>query len=469
MAEMVICSSPGCDQPAGIKKCSACKTTPYCSVICQTADWPHHKEECPGHLDKMAMTYIEKAKRFEKERNCEQILRYANLALTKLKQLKDRSLAIINILDSALRLQFNALNFMGRKQEALECATEWYTMWETTNRRNPKTIAAAFVLIQSLTHNKEFDKAHLIAATVYEQTTHPMTNDIPEYLQQPLLAKAAGCLAEAIDHLATNGGIPPEETQKAGEQAIALARKAMQIHTQLHGAESDEVIADMRILAGVLSYFSDVDDDEVTRLFKQVIAVNGRLYGSSSVNVASPVGNLGKSYILRALRTNDLDRSLTLWEMALSHLREAARIYRINNHVDLACDAERDITTTERAIRLTRIQVTVRAAGMPDITSTSLVALRDRARAAAGASTRSVDPTEQEAKWEGGEMDEEGRKGEEENVEEREGEEEEGKGKGVVSSKCSTSTSTSTLVVVAVAVAVVAAILAAIIASMTRD
>ena len=93
MAEVDVrkpCSNPGCDQP-GTSSCSACKTTVYCCVVCQTADWPRHKEECPGHLRKMGMAHLKKAKVFYDERNWVQALRYADLAATKLKQLKRSS------------------------------------------------------------------------------------------------------------------------------------------------------------------------------------------------------------------------------------------------------------------------------------------------------------------------------------------------------------------------------------------
>ena len=74
------CSNPGCDQP-GTKQCSACKTTPYCGPICQTADWTHHKEECPGHLRKVGMAHLEKALGFHRQRNWHQTLRHADLWL----------------------------------------------------------------------------------------------------------------------------------------------------------------------------------------------------------------------------------------------------------------------------------------------------------------------------------------------------------------------------------------------------
>ena len=47
-----------------------------------------HKEECPGHLRKMGMAHLEKATGFDREQNWMQSLRYAELALAKLKQFK---------------------------------------------------------------------------------------------------------------------------------------------------------------------------------------------------------------------------------------------------------------------------------------------------------------------------------------------------------------------------------------------
>ena len=359
------CSCPGCDQP-GIHKCSACKTTPYCGVKCQTADWPSHKEACPGHLRKMGMAHLEKAKGFGREHNFVQELRFSELALTKLKQLKDRSLAVIQILDEALNEKFHALNFMDRAKEALEIATERYNMWATTFMRHPGMINAAFPLIDSLLRNNEFVQAHLIARTVYEMAMYPTNNDIPGHLQQPYLAHASRYFARATTQLAQSGGIPPEEKQKAGKEAIALARKALEIDTQLHGAENEQVAEDMSALAKILDYFNDIDDDdEAIRLFEQVIAIECRVQGSSSLNVAVNKQNLGCAYIKRAIRAvdaNDLNRQLANWELAVPHYREAVRIYRAVNHVDKADYAAQTGTQIEEEIRETRIKIAARAA-----------------------------------------------------------------------------------------------------------
>ena len=350
---MATCSNPGCDQP-GTKQCSACKTTPYCGPICQTADWVHHKEECPGHLRKMGMAHLEKAKGFHREQNWAQSLRYAELALTKLKQLKDRRLETVKILDNAFACKFHALQFLDRQKEALECAKERYTLWAMNHMRNPRMFEAAFALIQSCLHNQAYEDAALYAHTAHEMIANDADGIIPSDQRESLLAEGSHWLSQATLTLAHAGGIPTEEKQKAGEEAIALARKALEIHTQLQGTESDRVANGMRVLADVLGYFNDVDDDEILRLYEQANAITSRLEGSSSVNVAVGEGNLGGAYHNRAERAhaaNDLDRCIANLELALPHYREAARIFRAINHVDNADRALRHAVEIEENIR----------------------------------------------------------------------------------------------------------------------
>ena len=74
---METCSNPRCVFP-GTSACSACKTTFYCGPICQTADWTHHKEECPGHLRKVGTANLVKAKGFLEQQNWTQVLRYSD-------------------------------------------------------------------------------------------------------------------------------------------------------------------------------------------------------------------------------------------------------------------------------------------------------------------------------------------------------------------------------------------------------
>ena len=355
MAEEVVatCSNPGCDLP-GTKQCSACKTTPYCGPICQTADWAHHKEECPGHLRKLGTAHLEKAAVFHGQQNWQQTLRYADLALTKLKQLKDRRLETVEILDNAFALKSDALQRMDRHKEALECAKEHYTLWAMNHMRNPGMFDAAFGLIQSCIHNREFEDAALYAHTAHEMVANDADGIIPSDQRQKLLARGSYWLSQATLFLAQAGGIPPAEMQKAGEEAIALARKALEIHTQLHGTESAEVAMDTTTLAGALNCFNDVDDDEILRLHEQANAITIRLEGSSSVNVAVGKSNLGNAYYNRTTRAcaaNDLDRCVANLELALPHYREAARLYRENNHVDKADKALRNVVQTEEDIR----------------------------------------------------------------------------------------------------------------------
>ena len=361
MAEVVVkpCSNPGCDQPS-TSSCSACKTAVYCGVICQTADWPSHKEECDGHLRKVGKANLAKAKGFNRERNWVQTLRYAEIAATKLKQLKDRRLETVQDISDALLHKFSPLQRLNRHREAMECAKECYTLWAMNHIRNPGSIYAALQLIQSCIHNEEYEDAEHYARHAMFMINDMADNFIPAGLRPSFLADGSHYLALAIYHLAMAGGIPPEQKQKAGEEAIELARQALELHTQLHGAESTLVAGDMMALAGILRHFKDVNDNEVIRLFEQAIAIFSRVEGSSSVNVAAGEQNLGNAYVDRANQAaNDLVRGLTNLELALPHYREVARICRAINHVDNANDALKDIARVEENIRRIR---TARAA-----------------------------------------------------------------------------------------------------------
>ena len=356
VAEIKPCSNPGCDQP-GTKSCSACKTTFYCCVICQTANWTKHKEECDGHLRKMGKANLDKAEGFYGERNYVQTLRFANLAATKLRQLKDRRLETVQLINDALECKYYALNFMGRHREAKECAEERYTLWAMNQMRNPGSIKAAFGLIESCILNKNYEDAEHYARHAMFMINDMADNFIPADQRSLFLADASYYLAQAIRGLAEAGGIPPEEKQKAGEEAIELARQALKLHTQLYGTEHADVTNDMTILADSLDHFNNVDDDEVLRLYEQAIAIYSRVQGSSSPNVAVSENNLAISYRSRARRAmaaNDPDRCIANLELRLHHLREALRIYRAINHVDSAETALRDIAETEKNLRRVR-------------------------------------------------------------------------------------------------------------------
>ena len=372
MAEVVTviatCSAPGCSEP-GTNKCSACKITPYCSVACQTIDWSQHKEECQGHLRKLGMNHLEKAMGFDRERNWVQSLRFSELALTKLKKLHPRPFEVINIIDGALTFKFNALNFTNQEKQALECAQERYSLWAAGYMRHPGMLEAAFPLIEGLLHNHEYEQAALIANTAHEMIINDTDNIIPEEHRPCFLADGAQYLARATHKLANSGGIPPEAKQKSGEEAIALARKALEIHTQLYGAESEQVSMDIGILADVLQYFNGVDDDEILRLYERAIAIYRRVQGSLSPNVAVGENKLASIYRNRADTAmegaedaNDLDRCMANLELSLTHYREAARIFTAINHVDSVDGATQRVAEVEGNLQQIRMQIAASSA-----------------------------------------------------------------------------------------------------------
>ena len=211
-----------------------------------------------------------------------------------------------------------------------------------------------FGLIQSCLHNEELEDASLYAHTPYEMVLNDADSIIPSEQREELLAAGCYWLARATFHLAQAGGIPPEEMQKAGEKAIALSRQALEIHTQQYGIENMCIAADMTILGNVLNYLNNVDDDEILRLHEQANAITSRLEGSASLNVGIGEQNLGAMYIKRAFRAQaakDWDRCMANFQWALTHYREAARIFRENNHVDKADAALHDVVEAEKDIR----------------------------------------------------------------------------------------------------------------------
>ena len=165
--------------------------------------------------------------------------------------------------------------------------------------------------------------------------------------------------------LAENGDIPPEANQVVGQEAIALARRALEIHTQLHGLEHGYVANDMSLLARALNYFNNVDDVEVLCLFEQSMTITARVEGRMSVNVAVGKHNLALVYRERAKRAraaNDLDREMANLELALHHYREAARIYRLVNHVDKADKTAQCAVEAEEELRQCTIAKALAAA-----------------------------------------------------------------------------------------------------------
>ena len=311
-------------------------------------------------MRKVGMVNLAKAEGFYRQQNWLQTLRYGELAATKLKQLKDRRLETVEPIDAALDCNFDALTFMGRNREAMACAEERYTMWAMNHLRNPGSMRAAFNLIESCIHNGEYEDAERYARHAYFMTAEMTDNFIPVDQQPRFLADASFYLARAILRLAgkNEGCYSPNEKQKAGEEAIMLARKALEIYTRLHGIISSGVALCMGALADVLDYFNEVDDDEIIHLFKQAIAILGRVEGSSTLNVASRTNNLGSAYSKRARRARanyDLERVLDNLEQALLHYREAARIYMVNNLADKAESSLGNAAIAEEEIREVRI------------------------------------------------------------------------------------------------------------------
>ena len=349
------CANPGCDQ-SGSKKCAACNTTPYCGPICQTDHWPHHREECEGHLLKVGSAHLAKAKDFYSANNLAQALRYSDLALAKLNAMKKRPLESVS---EALACKCDSLNFLGRYAEFLQCAKDKYNMWALARGpAHPSTIDAAFLLIDGLLFNNENEDAHTYAHALWEiiHTNNHVDNDIPGDKRQEYVAKAAHILAHAIYRLAATGGIPPEEKQKSGEEAIARARQAVEIRTQLSGAESSEHAAAMVNLAGVLDFFVDYSDNsEVPCLYEQAIAIYTRVYGRTSMDVGASEFNLAHTYYQRAEIAHadrDLDRKQANLELALPHYREAARIYTtLSPNIGYADSALRKVAYIEEDLR----------------------------------------------------------------------------------------------------------------------
>ena len=82
------------------------------------------------------------------------------------------------------------------------------------------------------------------------------------------------------------------------------------------------------------------------------------------MNVAVGNRNLAKAYENRAKRAraaNDLDRELANLNLALPHLREAARIYRNINHDDDADRLAQAVVQVEEELRKCTIAIAAAA------------------------------------------------------------------------------------------------------------
>ena len=175
---------------------------------------------------------------------------------------------------------------------------------------------------------------------------------IPDDLREQFTARGAMELSRALHHLAEHRGMPVEEKQGTGVEAIMLARRALEICTQLYGDESERVAATIGILASALNYFNDCDDDEVPRLHEQAKSIYARV-GSTS-HVAGCDENLGNTYIKRAkiaVKSKDLDRAIANIEQALLRYKNASRIYRTINNVDKADVTARYVRQVEEFLQ----------------------------------------------------------------------------------------------------------------------
>ena len=300
------------------------------------------------------MNHLVKAKIFYDAHNYEQALRSSDLALAKLNAMKKRPLQDIS---DALSWKCHSLKFLDRHAEALQCAKDKYNMWAMARGpAHPLTIHAAFYLIECLIHNKEYEDAALFARTLWEiiHTNNHRDNEIPADRRQKYVANSAELLATAIFRLAESGGIPPEEKQKAGEEAIARARQAVEIYRQEYGSESVKVGGALGALADVLQCFKGDNDDEALGLYQQANAIHTRVYGRMSVNVGAGEFNLGETYYQRARRAavaNVLDKCVGSLKLALPHFHEAARIYRATNHLDSARNSLGRVVEIDKKLR----------------------------------------------------------------------------------------------------------------------
>ena len=238
---------------------------------------------------------------------------------------------------------------MGQNRDALECAQERYCLY-LTSHTYPPAIRASFALIESCIHNKEYEDAELYARTTWETIILSRDSHIPDNEREWFIARGAYFLARAMISLAQHGDIPPEENQVAGQEAIA----GVGDQNTAAWNRSHYVANAMGLLADALDHFSNVDIDEVLRLYEQSIAITARVEGSSSVNVGADNKNLALAYHSRAERAhaaNDLNRVIANLELALPYYREAARIFSALNLLEKADESARNVVAVEKNIR----------------------------------------------------------------------------------------------------------------------
>ena len=276
----------------------------------------------------------------------------------------------LEAISEAMVIKCTALKFLARYSESLQYAKDNYNLLAMARGpAHPKTIDAAFFLIDCLLHCKEWDEAHLLAHTLWEiiHSNNQVDNDVSADQWQEYIARGAHFLSQAIFMLAMNGGIPPEEKKKAGENATARARQSLEMNTQLHGAGSFQVATALSAMADVLGFFDPAEDDnEALRLYEQAKVIYIRMEGRASVNVAATENNIGSVNVAgtennignlfaeranRACDVRDPESNKANLELALPHYREAARVYREINHVDAADALLRRVAEVEGALR----------------------------------------------------------------------------------------------------------------------
>ena len=294
------------------------------------------EEEDERHLLTVGRGLLTKAKSFYEANNYPETLRCSSLAM-KFNEMNKRSLEGIS---KALAIKCTALQFLCRHEESLECAVEKYKLWALERGpAHPFTIDASFFLIDCLLSTRKYDDAYHYAYTIWEviHTNNHVDNDIPGEKRLLYVEKSARLLARAIFRLASSGGIPLEEIEKSGTEAIARARQSLEINKQLYGNVSEGVAIATAILADILEYFQKSGDDEIIDLYKLSIDLHRQLHGYMSINVGVNNRNLGITYYNRAEQahkaSNRQQEKINLIQ-ALSYLREAACIYRSINHQD---------------------------------------------------------------------------------------------------------------------------------------
>jgi len=208
-------------------------------------------------------------------------------------------------------------------------------------------VDAAFQLIQSLMHCKDYAQAEKVAFNLWDILSTHNCVDIPADRYQEYLARGAMEYARAILAFAEVDGSPPSEKQQAGEEAIVLARRSLAIRMEQDANGTAEMAASMLTLTQVLQYFNDVND-EVLRLYQQSIAIHTRVEGRSSYNVAVGEFNLGNAYYLLATKEipalftiNDQETRLVNWDLALSRYRDAARTFTAIGHGQMAAKSHK--------------------------------------------------------------------------------------------------------------------------------